>query len=68
MSLFMATIENHSLKAAPCITVHGTLSDAKRAASRRFAGGFQEHVMVIYCAGSIVSRKTLAAKRWEDCI
>jgi len=62
---YIATIKHHSLAAAPCITIHGNLAAAKRAATDRFGDGFIDHTSVIYQRGEIVALRMIGSRNWQ---
>ena len=75
-STYLATIEHHSISRARSITVTGTLTDAKRAASREFQGEFLDYVIAIYHAPAdddfypagpedLAASKRVGARRWS---
>lgn len=67
---YSATIRHHSIACAPRIEVTGTLTDAKRAATRRFGGGFVDHEIIITDEQAwppeIVSTRRIGDTRWQD--
>jgi hypothetical protein len=47
MTTYTATVAHHSIHNAHVITIEGTLTQAKRAATNEFGDGFLDHVIVI---------------------
>lgn len=47
MSKYIATITHHSISCARHIEVNGTLTQAKRAATKEFGGEFLDYTIVI---------------------
>lgn len=66
MSKFTATIAHHSIARADVIEIDGTLTQAKRAATKRFDGGFNDHVIIIRDEfGETVATRRLGDKSWK---
>lgn len=69
---YIATIRHHSIASAPEITIEGTLAQAKRAATERFGGGFNDHEITIYerragfARADLVASRRLDSKRWAN--
>ena len=71
MTRYIATIRHHSIAKAREINIDGTLSAAKRAASKEFGDEFLSYEIVIYeekFDGELikVSSKLVGAKHWKD--
>lgn len=72
MTVYYATIRHHSIGSVRTIGVNGTLSQAKRRATREFGGGFIDHEIVIYegCddyyPGDIVATRRIGSRKWRD--
>lgn len=68
MTTYTATIRHHAVAQAAEIRVTGTLAQAKRAATARFGGGFNDHEIVIMdeAADEIVARRRIGDRRWQD--
>lgn len=66
MSKFTATISHHSISRAPVIEIDGTLTQAKRTATKEFNGGFNDHVIIIRDEfGETVATRRLGDKVWK---
>lgn len=66
MSKFTATITHHSISSARVIEIDGTLTQAKRAATKEFADGFVDHRIVIRDAyGEVVAARRVGDKSWQ---
>lgn len=63
---YTATIRHHSVSRARHITVKGTLTEAKRAASREFGGEQQDYRIVIERDDELVSERRVGDARWTD--
>lgn len=49
------------------IAITGTLTQAKRAATRRFGDGFRNHeIIIVDDWGNIISSRRIADRRWTD--
>ena len=60
-------IRHHSISRARVERFTGTLTAAKRFATREFGGGFSGHQIVIFDRdGDLVARKTLHNGKWTD--
>lgn len=67
MPAFSATIRHHSISRARVVSIEGTLAQAKRAATREFAGDFNFYEIVLLDAdGREIASRRLDAKRWTD--
>lgn len=67
MPTYIATIRHHSLAEAAEITITGPLTVAKKAATRRFGGGFRDHEIIISTPdGEIVARRQISERNWID--
>lgn len=66
MSKFTATITHHSISSARVIEIDGTLTQAKRAATKEFGDGFVDHRIVIRDAdGEVVAARRVGDKSWQ---
>ena len=69
MPKYTATIKHHSIARAREIEIDGTLTLAKRAATREFRGEFIDYNIVIYADGDFarpVAARRVGNKRWQD--
>ena len=70
ISTYVVTLGHHSLARAAQITINGTLTQAKRAATKRFGDGYQDHVIEIYehragfALAQMVAFRTIRNKAW----
>ena len=68
MTTYIATVEHHSIYCHYQIEVEGSLTKAKRAATKEFGDGFLDHQISIYdkrhCDTPVASRK-ISSKRWS---
>lgn len=67
MTIYIVTVEHHSISRHYQIDVEGTLTKAKRAATKEFGDGFLDHRISIYDKRRdipIASRK-IGDKRWS---
>lgn len=70
MSRYTATISHHSISRAPVVDVGNDLTAAKRAATREFGGGFNDHVIVIRDTtlpeyDNVVASRRLGSRKWN---
>lgn len=66
MKTYTIGITHHSIASAREITVTGTLTQAKRQATKEFGGEFQEYRIVIQDSrGETVASKLVGAERWS---
>lgn len=66
---FLAYVHHHSIARTTALKLVGyTLTEAKRAATRRFGDGFQDHEIRIMTGDGedIVSTRRIGDKRWQD--
>ena len=65
-NVFYATIRHHSIARARIIKIHGTLTQAKRAATREFRDEQRDYQIVIIdlMMQDIVARKNVGGRRW----
>lgn len=65
MTIYTATITHQSISSARVIEIDGTLTQAKRAATKEFAGEFVDHRIVIRDAdGEVVAARRVGDKSW----
>ncbi|MDY0072505.1 MAG: hypothetical protein RBR77_07625 [Thauera sp.] len=65
MTTYTATIAHNSISAARVITIDGTLTQAKRAATKEFGDGFLDHVIVIRDQyGEPVATRRIGDAKW----
>lgn len=64
---YTATIRHHSVSRARHITVEGTLTEAKRAASREFGADHQDYRIVIESGDDVVAWRRIGDREWHDC-
>lgn len=65
MNTYTATIAHNSINAARVITIDGTLTQAKRAATKEFRDGFVDHVIVIHDqSGDLVATRRIGDSKW----
>ena len=68
MTTYTATISHHSIASARVISITGSLTQAKRQASREFGAEFRDHRIVIRDqAGWPVASRLVADTRWQAC-
>lgn len=66
MTIYTATITHHSIHSARVIEIDGTLTQAKRAATKEFGEGFLDHVIVIRDQyGEPVASRRVGDKSWQ---
>lgn len=66
MTIYTATISHHSISSARVIEIDGTLTQAKRAATKEFADEFVDHRIVIRDAdGEVVAARRVGDKSWQ---
>ncbi len=66
MSKFSATISHHSISRARVIEIDGTLTNAKRAATKEFNGEFVDYVIIIRDEfGETVATRRIGDKGWK---
>lgn len=74
MTTYYATIRHHSISRARVIKIEGSLTAAKTAAAKEFAGDFNDYALCIFGADAngemdrdhIVSSRRLGARKWHD--
>ena len=74
MTTFYATIRHHSISRARIIKIDGTLTQAKRVATREFGGDYNDNILTIFGAAPngemdrdyIVATRRLESKRWHN--
>lgn len=66
MATFYATLYHHSISRARGINVEGTLTQAKRSATREFQGDFNFYYVEIFEDGRLVANRRLSANRWTN--
>jgi len=60
-------LRHHSIASSREVAVTGTLAQAKRAATREFGDGFQDHeIIIVDSFGDIASRRRVSERRWTD--
>lgn len=66
MTTYTATVAHHSIHSARVIEIDGTLTQAKRAATKEFGDGFLDHVIVILDQyGEPVATRRIGDSRWS---
>lgn len=66
MTTYTATIAHHSIRSARFITVEGTLTQAKRAATKEFGAEQQDYRIVIRNVhGEIAAARRVGDARWS---
>ena len=69
---YTATIQHHSISRAPVIPVGDDLAKAKRAATREFGDGFNDHTIVIMTEptpanpSGVVATKRIGGGKWVN--
>ena len=69
---YTATIKHHTISSAPVIPVGDDLAKAKRAATREFGKGFNDHTIVIMAEptpdnpSGIVATKRIGGGKWVN--
>ena len=71
MTNYIATIRHHSISRAREIMISGSLTQAKRAASREFGAEQRDYYISIYepvghGMHELVSRKLVGTRKWQD--
>lgn len=71
MTTYTATIRHSSISRAREITINGSLTSAKRRASREFGGEQRDYDIVIYNmdggqAPDLVSARRVGGRLWRD--
>lgn len=71
MTRYTATISHHSISRARIIDAGDTLLAAKRAATREFGDGYNDHVIVIYDTtrrpgDQMVASRRMDCRKWAD--
>lgn len=64
---FFATISHHSISRAREIRIDGTLTAAKRAATREFGDEFADyHIVISNERGDTIAKRRVGGGRWVD--
>lgn len=67
MPRFEIGLSHHSISRSRTVTHRGSLSGAKRKATREFGDGFQDHTIVVMDAdGYTAARRLIRDRRWQD--